>query len=114
MDQGKDYEPTVNKGKHGFVADSVDMRFDWYIEGGPQWQSDIEQLSSLPNTLAGWIEADLAMFVKCGTGYLCDQSSVLTIGDLTRHAVAGLSLEGLKSRLKCTKCGKRGAHVIMF
>lgn len=120
MDVGKDYEPSVNKGKHRFVAYSAAMQIDWNSDETLQWRSDINRLSRSPDTLTGWIEADLEMLVRCGNKYspfgyssLCE-SAILTKSDLTRHVAAGLSLEDLKTRLKCSKCGKRGARVMVF
>jgi hypothetical protein len=114
MDQRKDYEPTVNKGKHRFVADSAAIQIDWNSDETQQWRSDIERLSRSPDTLSGWIEDDLEMLVRCGSGYFCRKPAILTKNDLKRYVAAGLSLEDLKNRLKCSKCGKRGARVMVF
>ncbi|MFC3678109.1 hypothetical protein [Ferrovibrio xuzhouensis] len=114
MDKGKDYEPTVNRGKHRFVANSAAIQIDWNSDETQQWRSDIERLSRSPDTLSGWIEDDLEMLVRCGSGYFCRKPAILTKNDLKRYVAAGLSLEGLKTRLKCTKCGKRGARVTVF
>ncbi|MBP7818248.1 MAG: hypothetical protein KA085_19180 [Phenylobacterium sp.] len=113
MDGRKDYDPTINRGKCGFVACMAETRIDWNSDETVQWRSDIDRLSRSPNTLTGWIEADLEMLVRCGTRY-CYQNAILTRSDLTRHVAAGLSLEDLKTRLKCTKCGTRGARVMAF
>lgn len=114
-DHGKDYQPTVNAGKHLFVATSVDMQIGWNSDETLQWRSDIDRLSkSPPDTLTGWIEANLEMLVRCGAGYLCRASAILSRSDLTRHVAAGLSLEGLKTRLTCSKCGNRQARISKF
>ncbi|WP_429128638.1 hypothetical protein [Aeromonas media] len=113
MDQGKDYEPTVNKGKHRFVAKWVELEIDWNSGEIQQWRSDIERLSRSPDTLTGWIEDDLEMLVSC-SGYSCRKPAILTINELKQHVASGLSLEDLKTRLKCSKCGKRGARVTVF
>ena len=114
MDRGKDYEPTVNKGKHQFVAQSAAMLFDWNSDEVHQWRSDIERLSRSPETLAGWIADDLEMLVRCAPGYFCRKPAILTKNDLKRHVSAGLSLEDLTTRLKCSKCGKHNARVEVF
>lgn len=114
MDRGKDYEPTVNKGKHRFVAQSATMLIDWNSDEVPQWRLDIERLSRSPETLAGWIADDLEMLVRCASGYFCRKPAILTKNDLKRHVSAGLSLEDLKTRLKCSKCGKHNARVEVF
>jgi len=114
VDQRKDYEPTINKGKHRFISNSADLRIDWNSDEALQWRSDIERLSRVPDTLTGWIDADLEMLVRCSTGYLCGGNNILTRADLDRHVAAGLSLEDLKARLKCSKCGKREARVTVF
>lgn len=115
MDRGKDYEPTINKGTHRFVAVSADIQIDWNSVETLQWRSDIARLSkSSPDTLTGWIEANLEMLVRCSAGYICGGSAILTRDDLTRHVAAGLSLEDLKTRLTCSKCGKRQARVFVF
>ncbi|WP_197029404.1 hypothetical protein [Paracoccus pantotrophus] len=114
MDKGKDYEPTVNKGKHRFVAVSAELGIDWNSDEIQQWRSDIERLSRSSDTLTGWIENNLEMIVRCGSGYFCRKPAILTINDLKQHVAAGLSLEDLKNRLKCSKCGKRGARIAVF
>lgn len=114
MDRGKDYEPTVNKGKHRFVAHSAEMQIDWNSDEVRQWRLDIERLSRSPETLAGWIADDLEMLVRCASGYFCRKPAILTKNDLRQQVSAGLSLEDLKTRLKCSKCGKRGALVMPF
>ena len=114
MDNGKDYEPTVNMGKHRFVAQSATMQIDWNSDETQQWRSDIERLSRSPDTLSSWIEDDLEMLVRCRSGFLCREPAILTKNDLTQHLAAGLSLEKLKARLKCSKCGKRGARITVF
>lgn len=114
MDRGKDYEPTVNKGKHRFVAQSAAMLIDWNSDEVQQWRLDIQRLSRSPETLAGWIADDLEMLVRCASGYFCRKPAILTKDDLKRHVSAGLSLEDLKTRLKCSKCGKHNARVEVF
>lgn len=113
-DQRKDYEPTVNRGKHRFVARFADIQIDWDSAETVQWRSDIDRLSKSPDTLTAWIEADLEMLVSCVDGFMCGGSAVLTRSDLTRHLAAGLSLEDLKTRLTCSECGKRQARVLVF
>lgn len=110
MDKGKDYEPTVNKGRHRFVTKSAFMGIEWGSYEIGLWRSDIDRLSEPPDSLTGWIEAGLEMLVGCGAFY-CHGSVILTRSDLSRHVAAGLSLEELKTRLKCSKCGKRQAIV---
>lgn len=113
-DRGKDYEPTVNMGKHRFVAQSAALQIDWNSEEAQQWRLDIERLSRSPDTLTGWIADDLEMLVLCSDGYFCRTPAILTINDLKRHVAGGLSLEDLKARLKCSKCGKRARRVMVF
>lgn len=113
-DQRKDYEPTVNRGKHRFAAIEADLHIDWFGAEVQQWRADVERLSEMPNTLAGWVEADLQMFVICSGVLFCDTRIVLSKSKLAGYAAAGLTLEGLKSRLTCSKCGKRGARTLVF
>lgn len=116
MDQGKDYKPGVNRGKHRFVAESATMQIDWNSDETQQWRSDIDRLSRSPDTLTGWIEEDLEMLVRCDS-FVCGwlrTPVILTKSDLKLHVAAGLSLEDLKARLKCSKCGKREARVMKF
>jgi hypothetical protein len=113
MDQRKDYEPTVNKGKHRFVADRADMQIEWNSDEARQWRSDIDRISRSHDTLNGWIASGSDMLVSCG-GYFCFGSAVLTSSDLSQHVAAGLNLEDLKARLRCSKCGKRAASVMTF
>ncbi|HKX80150.1 MAG TPA: hypothetical protein VJM34_16670 [Novosphingobium sp.] len=114
MDRGKDYEPTVNKGKHRFEAQSAAMLTEWNSEEVQQWRLDIERLSRSPKNLVDWIADDLEMLVKCASGYFCRKPAILTKNDLKQHVEAGLSLEDLKTRLKCSKCGKHSARVEVF
>jgi hypothetical protein len=113
-DKGKDYEPTVNMGKHWFVAKAAALRIDWNSDETQQWRSDIERLSRSPDTLSGWIEDDLEMLIRCGSRFFCREPRIFTKNDLTQYVAAGLSLEELKARLKCSKCGKRGARIAVF
>ena len=113
-DQRKDYEPTINRGKHRFVATSAELQIDWGSEEVQQWRHDVERLSKSPDTLAGWVKADLEMFVMCSAGFLCGRKTILTNSDLAAHVAANVSLEDLKARLKCSKCGKRQPHVRVF
>ena len=114
MDRGKDYEPTVNKGKHQFVAQSAAIEIDWNSDETQQWRMDIERLSKSPETLSGWIEDDLEMLVRCDSGYFCRKPAILTKNDLKKYIAAGLSLDDLKARLKCSKCGQRRARITAF
>lgn len=114
MDRGKDYEPTVNKGKHRFMAEAAAMEIDWNSVETQQWRLDIERLSKSPETLTGWIEDDLEMLVRCDSGYFCRKPAILTKNDLEQYIAAGLSLEDLKTRLKCSKCGQRRARITAF
>lgn len=111
-DGRKDYEPTVNLGKRRFIARSAETRGDWTGDEMVQWRSDIERLAKAPDTLTGWEEADLEMLVGCRDQFMCRHSSVLTRTALLCHTTAGLSLEDLTSRLKCSKCGKREAFIM--
>lgn len=114
MDRGKDYEPTVNKGKHRFVAELAEMLIDWNSDEVQQWRLDIERLSRSPETLVGWIADDSEMLVRCASGYFCRVPAILTKNELKRHVEAGLSLEDLKTRLKCSKCGRHNARIEVF
>lgn len=110
-DKGKDSGPVINKGIHPFVVESAHLRIDWGGDELQQWRSDIDRLSMLPDTLTGWIESDLEMFVRCGRT-LCFNTSILTTNDLKRHAAAGLELEELKAQLRCSKCDHRSAKAL--
>jgi hypothetical protein len=112
-DQGKDYEPTVNCGKHCFGAQGVWLQIDWSSDEVGQWYSDTQRLSTAdPDSLEGWLESDKEMLVKCRAGFICGWEKVLARDDLARHANAGTSLEDLKARLTCSKCGKRNARIL--
>ncbi|MHC1677792.1 hypothetical protein [Stenotrophomonas maltophilia] len=111
-DQGKDYEPSVNFGKSRFVAKMAWLKIDWGSEEVAQWRSDAHRLSTTPKSLTSWVSADLEMLVRCSSGVFCGQSAVFAKGDLSRFVAAGLSLEGLKDRLACSKCGKRKARLL--
>ena len=113
-DHGKDYEPTINQGKHRFVARSAGLNIDWGSEEVQHWRYDVERLSKTPDTLAGWVEADLQMLVRCRQGYTCFHKTILTNSDLAAYVTANVSLEELKARLKCSKCGKRQPLVRVF
>lgn len=114
-DQRKDYKPSVFLGKHRFVAQSATMLIDWNSDEVQQWRLDIERLSRSPKTLAEWIADDLEMLVRCSScSVLCRKPAILTKNDLKKHLSAGLNLEGLKTRLRCSKCGNRNASVEVF
>lgn len=112
-DQGKDYEPTVNHGKHRFGAQSVWLQIDWSSDEVAQWHSDIQRLSTpAPDSLEGWLESDLEMLVKCKAGFICGWEMVFTKDALARHFSTGTNLEDLKARLTCSKCGERNARIL--
>ncbi len=107
-DHGKDYNPTINWGKKWFGAKLAEIRIDWDSAEILQWRCDIERLSRSPDSLTAWIDAELEMLVRCSS-YMCGQNAILTKRELTQYLAAGLSLEDLKTRLTCSKCGKREA-----
>lgn len=113
-DQRKDYEPTVNHGKHKFRASRAFAEVEWDGEIVRQWRSDIDRLSRSAETLKGWIEADLEMLVTCGAGYFCFKRVVYSKSDLSRLVEDGVTLEELKARLRCSKCGARKAKISSF
>lgn len=112
-DQGKDYEPTVNQGKHGFVAERADMQIEWNSGEARQWRADIDRISRSYDTLTAWKASGSEMMVKCG-GYSCFRSAIITVSEISSYVASGLDLEDFKTRLRCAKCGKRGAHVMTF
>lgn len=112
-DQGKDYEPTVNHGKHRFGAQSIWLQIDWSSDEVAQWYSDIRRLSTAdPDSLEAWRESDREMLVRCRARFLCGWEKVLDRDDLARHAEAGMSLKDLKTRLTCSQCGERNARLL--
>lgn len=113
-DQRKDYEPTINRGKHRFVASLAEIQIDWNSEESQQWRSDIDRLSKSPDTLADWMEADLDMLVRCNDRRHCGGETILSKSDLAQHVNAEVSLEDLKERLTCSKCGRRKARVLVL
>jgi len=113
-DQGKDYEPTINHGMHRFVAELACIRIDWNCDEIQQWQSDIKRLSKSPDTLAGWIDNELEMLVRCSSKSCWREPVILNASDLKQHISAGLTLAELTARLKCSKCGTRGARIMVF
>lgn len=115
MDRGKDYEPTVNKGKYRFAAEWAAMQIAWNDVETQQWRSDLGRLSRSSDTLLGWIEADLEMLVRCKSDWNCRRKgAILSRTDLERYAAAGVTLEDLKARLKCTQCGERKSSIKAF
>lgn len=112
-DQGKDYEPTVNLGKHRFAAKSVWLQIEWSSDEVAQWYSDAQHLSIAdPDSLEEWLESDREMLVRCQARFICGWEKVFARNDLVRHAEAGMSLEDLRSRLTCSKCGERNARIL--
>lgn len=53
-DQRKDYEPSINRGKHRFVAQRAKLNLDWDSNEIQQWRLDIERLTKPHNTLNDW------------------------------------------------------------
>ena len=113
-DQRKDYEPTVNRGKHRFFATGVELQLDLGSKEVQQWRRDIERLAVSPDTLADWVEAGLDMLVRCRGGFFCNRSTVLTRSNLARHVSTNVSLEELRARLKCSRCGEREPQLLVF
>ncbi|HGM6766195.1 hypothetical protein V6X42_06305 [Serratia marcescens] len=113
-DQRKDYEPTVNKGKHRFVAKKAELKIDWNSDEIHEWRSDIERLTRSHDTLDDWLKNGSEMLVRCASGFFCRKPAILTLNDLKQYVAMGVTLEDLKTRLKCSKCGKRGVKVTVF
>lgn len=113
-DQRKDYEPTVNRGKHRFVAKRADLKIDWNSDVIHKWRSDIERLTRPHDTLDDWLKNESEMLVRCTAIFFCRKPAILTLDDLKRYVAMGFTLEDLKTRLKCSKCGKRGAKITAF
>lgn len=103
---GREFAP--DRGECDFGAKVAVLQIDWNSSDILQLRRDIERLSNPPETLTAWINADLTMFVTCVE---CGWSVVRTRSDLTRYAAARLTLKDLKSKLKCSKCGRRQARV---
>jgi hypothetical protein len=112
-DQRKDYEPTVNRGKHRFKAWRAYIEVDWNGDECRQGQADVARLSRSADTLTGWIQADLEMIVRCGSRN-CWHSAILSKTDLERHVAAGMTLEALKRQFKCSECNRREARISVF
>jgi len=113
-DQSRDYEPTINRGKHKFVAEVAELNIEWNTEIVHKWEKDIKRLSFLPDSLCEWIEKDLDMVVFCRLPYFCRAPKIILISDLKKYAAKGITLEDLKARFTCSKCGQRGAHIQVF
>lgn len=113
-DQRKDYEPTVNRGKHRFVAKQIELNIDWNGNEIQQWRADIERLTRSHDNLEGWLKNGSEMLVCCASGFFCRLPTILTLNDLKQYVAMGVTLEDLKTRLKCSKCGKRGSKVTVF
>lgn len=58
-DQRKDYEPTVNRGKHRFVAKQIELNIDWNGNEIQQWRADIERLTRSHDNLEDWLKKRL-------------------------------------------------------
>ena len=113
-DQQKDYEPTLNRGKHRFKAYRFELEISLDSDEIHQWQSDIERLTRTHETLDDWLKSDSEMLVRCASTYFCRKPVILTLNDLKQYVAMGVTLEDLKARLKCSKCGKRGARIAVF
>lgn len=113
-DQRKDYEPSVNRGKHRFISKRARLLVDWNSDEIQQWRSDIVRLKKSPDTLSDWIDNELEMLIRCGHPYFCRIPAIFTKSDLQRYAEKGYTLEDLRTKFKCYKCGKRGAHIEVF
>lgn len=116
VDGRKDYDPVMNRGKHGFRADRVHMRVsppdivsDWLVGNYLIWESELDKVQLPHSTLEEWVGNGFHMWVICQDVF-CHRS-VLPNDRLKEFADAGLSLEELNSKMRCTQCGKRGARV---
>lgn len=112
-DQSRDYLPTLNRGKRRFAAELAVLNIEWNSDEIQQWRSDVERLRITSDTLSYWTENNLDMRVSCASPS-CRPSSRLALSKLREHLSTGMTLEALKARLTCTRCGKRGARVSVF
>lgn len=109
-DQDRDYKPSVSYGVRNFGADFSYIEIDWNSKEILQLRSDAERLSKCnPRNIYEWIDQDLDMIVKCR----CYYRSIIKNIDLKRYADSNLSLQDLKYRLKCSKCGRRDAELFV-
>lgn len=113
-DQRKDYEPSINRGMHRFISKRAKLRIEWDGDEIQQWRSDIERLNMSPKTLNDWIDNELEMSVRCSHPYFCREPAIFTKSDLQRYAEKGYTLDDLRTKFKCSKCGKRGARIQVF
>jgi len=114
MDQRKDYEPTLNKGKHKFILKKAEIKIDWEDDEMNLWRSDIKRLTRPHVTLEDWLANDSEMLVRCDSFLFCRKPVIFTSNDLRRYIAMGLTLDDLKKRLKCMKCGKHIASISAF
>lgn len=114
-DQRKDYEPSINRGKHRFVARRAKLNLDWNSNEIHQWRLDIERLTKPHNTLNDWLKNDSEIMIihRCG-GYRFREPVILSQRDIKQYVASGLTLEDLKNRLKCSICGERNAKIKVF
>lgn len=112
-DQNRDYLPVINRGKHRFTAEVAMLNIEWYSEEIQQWRSDVERLRITSDTLSYWTENNLDMRISCASPS-CRPFSRLALSKLREYLSTGMTLEALKARLTCTRCGKRGARISVF
>jgi len=116
MDGRKDYDPVINRGKHGFCADSIHIRVppsetvaDWFVANYLVWEKELGRVQLPYSTLRQWFESGFHMWVTCQDAF-CHRA-VLSNDSLKQYADTGLTVEELSARMRCTQCGKRGARV---
>jgi len=112
-DQSRDYLPVLNRGKRLFTAEVALLDIEWHSDEIQQWRSDVERLRITSDTLSYWTENNLDMRISCAS-HSCRPSSRLALSKLREYVSTGMTLEDLKARLTCTRCGKRGARVSVF
>lgn len=86
----------------------AELKIGWHSDEVNQWRTRSY------DSLDDWIKSDSEMLVRCTSGFFCRKPAILTLNDLKRYAAMGISLEDLKTRFKCSKCGKRGASIAVF
>lgn len=119
QDGRKDYEPSRDMGKHKFsvseviidVFSSEDL-LKWINESYFPWIQKLSRIFKPHSDLNEWVKSDLDMEVRCLSPNCANRINIFNKKYLSELIQSGVTLESLRKRLSCSKCGNRNAKII--
>ncbi len=121
MDGRKDYHPTRNLGKTKFGAEFAQINITdpeellaWINGSYVPWVRELSRISKPHSTLLEWVESGLNMGVRCSDFFCENEVKVIPNNDLKKYLTSGATLENLREKLACSKCGRSRPRVAPF